>query len=272
MGKTRSWPSQLIVEDVSAAPAAVKSAARALRIVEFFDELRRPARANEIAERLGIPQSSTSVLLNSLVRLGYLDYDVRLKTYVPSIRIAVLATWRDTGCFRDGSMLALLERLSAQTGLAACLVGREGIFTRYLQIVQPCHPGGVHIPLSVRRFAVKVAPGIVLLANMPDAEIKALVHRTSAEESSKTIGTSLSEVMERVRQARIKKYYLSEGLVDPRNGGVAIALPTGITGGWQEMALSVAGAREDVSTQEEKLVQALTDAVRAIIPSFELNS
>ena len=266
MTKTRSWSSRLVVEYVSAAPAAVKSAARALRVVEFFDEIRRPARANEIAERLAIPQSSASVLLNSLVRLGYLDFDVRAKTYVPSIRIAVLATWRDTGCFRDGSMLALLEGLAARTGLAACLVGREGIFTRYLQIVQSTRPGGVHIPLSVRRFAVKSAPGIVLLGDEPDAEIRLVVHRTRAEEAAKVPGMSLHDVMERVERARADSYFLSDGLVDPRNGGIAVALPTAITGGWQKMALSVAGRREEVSEREGELVGSLVEAVRSVVP------
>lgn len=267
--KERSWSSTPVVEDVSAAPPAVKSAARALRVLEFFDEIRRSARANEIAERLGIPQSSASVLLNSLIRLGYIDFDSASKTYLPSIRVAVLATWRDTGCFRDGSMVGMLEHLAAKTGLAACLIVRSGIFTRYLHVVQTSKPKGVHIPLSVRRFAVKVAGGIVLIASIPDAEIRTLVHQTRAEDHGKP-GTSLPEVMDRVRRARADGYYLSAGLVNRANGGVAIALPTSITGGWQGMAISVAGACGEVVEREPELVASLKNAVRRIEPSFEI--
>ena len=49
-------------------------------------------------------------------RLGCLDFDPVSKTYLPSIRTAVLATWRDNGYFRDGTMLAAMERLAEETG------------------------------------------------------------------------------------------------------------------------------------------------------------
>ena len=270
MAKERAWASTPIAEDVVAAPAAVKSAARAFRIVEFFDEIRRSARGNEIAERLKIPQSSTSVLLNSLVRLGYLDFDVTSKTYLPSIRTAVLATWRETGCFRDGSMLALLEHLAFETGIAACLVIREGIVIRYLHIVQTSRTDSIHIPLSVRRFAVKHAAGIVLIADMPEAQIRTLAHRTRAEEPPDMTGTSFAEVMERVKRGRANGYYLSAGLVNLKRGGVAVALPASITGGWQKMAISVAGACNEIVEREDELVAALINAVRRIDPAFDL--
>ncbi|MFB6417804.1 IclR family transcriptional regulator [Bradyrhizobium tunisiense] len=264
--KERPWSSIPVVEDVSATPAAVKSAARALRILEFFDEVRRSARANEIADRLQIPQSSTSVLLTSLVRLGYIEFDGASKAYLPSLRVTMLATWRDSGRFRDGSVVGLLERLAAETGLAACLLARSGIFTRYLHVVQASKSDGVHIPLSVRRFAVKTAGGIVLIADMSEADLRALVHQTRAEGS----GISLTEVMERVKQVRTSGYYLSAGLVHPENGGVAIALPMSITGGWQKMAVSVAGACRKVVEREAELVVSLTNAVRRIDPTFSL--
>lgn len=268
--KERPWSSIPVVEDVSATPAAVKSAARALRILEFFDEVRRSARANEIADRLQIPQSSTSVLLATLVRLGYIEFDGASKRYLPSLRVTMLATWRDSGKFRDGSVVGLLEHLAAETGLAACLLVRSGIFTRYLHVVQASEGDGVHIPLSVRRFAVKTAGGIVLIANMSEADLRTLVHQTRAEDAAEGSGISLTEVMERVQQVRTSGYYLSAGLVDPENGGLAMALPMSITGGWQKMAVSVAGACRKVVERQAELVVSLTNAVRRIDPTFSL--
>lgn len=266
MVKMRSWSSHPVAEDISAAPMAVKSAARALRIIEFFDEIRRPARANEIAERLGIPQSSTSVLLNSLVRLGYVDFDQSGKTYLPSIRMAVLATWRDTGCFRDGSMLNLLEHLAAETGLAGVLSMREGIFVRYLHVVQTADSDGLHIPLSVRRFAVNVASGIVVLAHRSDDEIKALMHRTRAMDPDKTSNINLKDVMARINFARAENYFLSAGLVDARHGGVAVALPASITGGWQDLAITISGAVDKIVAQEKDFVRMLMNGIHSIDP------
>src|SRR5690606_23559085 len=72
----KSQARQQVRPIVDAGPAetpTVKSAARALRVLELFDELRRDARVAEISMRLGYPQSSTSVLLKCLEKAGYLD-------------------------------------------------------------------------------------------------------------------------------------------------------------------------------------------------------
>ena len=259
--KTHSWALSPMTEDLGPSTAAVKSAARAFRVIEFFDEIRRAARSNEISERLGYPQSSTSVLLNSLVRLGYLDFDATSRTYLPSIRTAVLSTWRDTGCFRDGSMHATLELLSETTGLAACLTVRNDIFTRYLHVVQTIEAGAFHVTLAARRYAVKSAAGIVLLAHLTDREIAAIVHRTRAVDDPSLGSLALSEVMDRIAAARADGYFVSTGLVTPQTGAVALALPPSVTGGWQGMALSLAGQKSLIEDRTETLADALTSAV-----------
>lgn len=254
----KPWEASPMLEDVGTTPAAVKSAARAFRIIEFFDEIRRSARAGEIADRLGYPQSSTSMLLNSLVRLGYLDFDPASKTYLPSIRTAVLATWRDNGCFRDGTMLTAMERLAKATGLAACLTVRTGIFTRYLHVVQHVQPGIVHVTLTARRFAIQCAAGIMLIKHLSTGEIRALVHRTRAEHAQ---APALDTVLDRVQAARRDGCFVSDGLVTPENGAVARDLPQDVTGGWQEMALSVAGDRRNVVGRVSLLAKLLEEAI-----------
>ena len=251
-------PPVATLEDVAAAPEAVKSAGRAFRVVEFFDEIRRPARAAEISRRLGWPQSSTSVLLNSLMRLGYLDYEPATRAYLPSIRTAVLAAWRDNGCFRDGTMLDTMERLARDSGLASCLSVRNGIHTRYLHVVQHFGPGDVHITLTARRFAVQSAAGIVLIAHLPDTEIRTLLHRTRAENPE---APPLAVVLDRVREARATGFFVSDGLVTFTNGAVALRLPPAVTGGWQDMALSIAGDRSRVVGRAEEHASRLAGAI-----------
>lgn len=204
----RSWAQNPMVEDFGDVTAAALSVARTFRIFEFFDEVRRGARASEIAERLEVPQSSASVLLNSLVRLGYLDFDSVTRLYLPSIRLAMLATWRDTGCFRDGSMFAILERLAEATGLAACLSVRTGIYIRYLNVVQNIRPGDVHITLAARRYAVQCAPGVALLSKLTDSEIRNIYHRTRAESDPSIANLSLHTVMARVERARTAGHFV----------------------------------------------------------------
>ena len=53
----------------------VKSATRAIEILEFFKGAREPRAMSDIAAALGYPQSSTTVLLKTLIALGYLNFD-----------------------------------------------------------------------------------------------------------------------------------------------------------------------------------------------------
>ena len=50
----------------------VKSADRVFDLLELFERVRRPLRVGEIAERLGVPQSSVSMLLRTMVARGYM--------------------------------------------------------------------------------------------------------------------------------------------------------------------------------------------------------
>src|SRR3546814_13983509 len=59
----------------SSEPSVVKSAGRVLRILEYFDSVQREACVSAISRTLKWPQPSTSVLINSLVSLGYLPND-----------------------------------------------------------------------------------------------------------------------------------------------------------------------------------------------------
>src|SRR5690606_41118792 len=80
-------PQALSVETSSRAAvgdaSVVKSAGRALQILEYFDAVQREASVSEISRALHCPQSSTSVLLRSLVHLGYLQNDRYRRTYYP---------------------------------------------------------------------------------------------------------------------------------------------------------------------------------------------
>jgi hypothetical protein len=118
------------------ATGSVKSAGRVLRILEFFDEIQRDARVAEIAERLSFPQSSTSILLNCLVDLGYMDYLPESRTFLPSPRVTLLGTWLDKGPVRNGSLIRMLEEISQKTGDTVIVAARNGIFSQYIHVLQ----------------------------------------------------------------------------------------------------------------------------------------
>jgi DNA-binding IclR family transcriptional regulator len=88
--------------------AVVKSVARVLRILAIFDDVQRGMRVGEIAERAGYPQSSTSVLLQSLTKLGYLEFDPIDRSYIPTMQVALLGSWIANGMAANATVGRLI--------------------------------------------------------------------------------------------------------------------------------------------------------------------
>lgn len=262
LAKSHFWSSIATAKDVeSKLPAAVKSAARALRVIEFFVEIRRSARANEISDRLGLPQSSTSVLLNSMVRLGYLDFDFSTHTYQPTLRVAMLGAWLEKGPFRDGSMLSMIERLADETGYAVSLSARSDMHVRYMYAIQARDPAIVRITLATRRYAVWSSSGLVLLVEIAGADIKALIRKTLAEKDPFVRQINASQVLEHIEVAKKQGYFFSRELVTAKVGSISIRLPASLTGNREAVALSVAGNLETVARSEQDIVEKMRAAI-----------
>src|SRR5262249_32247139 len=105
--------------------AYVKSGARAFELIEFFDAVRRPSRAVEIADALHIPRSSADQLLKTLVASGYLTFSGRQKTYYPSFRLARFGRWvADVYCGSD-LLWDLLYELRDKTSQSAALTAQN---------------------------------------------------------------------------------------------------------------------------------------------------
>src|SRR5258708_37546742 len=115
--------------------SAIKSAERALAILEYFREQRRAATVGEIATSLGLPQSSTSMLLKCLTSLGYLDYGAETRTFRPTYRVAVLGSWIQRSLFDGGPLTDTMEALRQGTGETVMLCLQDGGEMQYVPIV-----------------------------------------------------------------------------------------------------------------------------------------
>lgn len=259
MKRQHFWSSVLTPKDVgSSAPSAIKSAARALRVLEFFAEIRRGARENEIAERLEMPQSSTSVLLTSLVKLNYLDFDYPTHTYRPTLRVALLGAWLDTGPFRDGSMLQMLERVAEETSSVVSLSQGKNIYVRYLHVIQSNNQA-VHLSLALRRYIVWSSAGISLLVGRPEAEIKRLVTSTRAQDDPFVDRIRLEKVLEMVRAATQQGYFFSRGMVTPGMGTISMRLPPSLAGSQGPIVFGVGGPLDILERSEKDIVQQIRE-------------
>ncbi len=159
----------------------VKSAARALEILEFFDHEPAPATARKVAAGLGYPQSSTSALLHSLVSSGHLRFDPRSRTYLPSLRVALMgAGWLTPPLHGDILPLRLDREVAARTGRGTGLLVRNGDQAETILSLPPALPGSPPLPPRRRQAVTAPGPGRALLVDLDDADIRQLLHRLNA--------------------------------------------------------------------------------------------
>lgn len=162
-----------------------KIAKRVIEVLEFFDEEHPEATVMDIVRRFNRPQSSTSELLSSLVDLGLLYKNPCSRSYAPTPRAAMLGTAAQPGMVRDGRLTGLIDRLSAQTGLAVAVFGMVGlkaqIFNwragkRTLRTADPAgFSGGQQEHLS------DTAVGWLLLSTVATVRREGMIRRLNAE-------------------------------------------------------------------------------------------
>lgn len=240
----------------------VKSAARVLEVLSVFDDVRREMRVGEIAETLGFPQSSASVLLRSLVKLGYLDFDPQKRTFSVTARVALLGSWIADGAIVNGTVAHVMEELSRETGYTITLASRNGIFAQYIHVIQATSALRLHTPVGTRRLLVWSASGFALLRDVPEPEIAALIRRTNAEQPRQKLNSK--DVVNNVRKFREEGYFFSRELVTPGGGHIAMRLPSRSNGREHSLALGVSGWIEEIQRSEAKILRLMRRALRDI--------
>lgn len=238
---------------------AVKSAQRALEVVELLEKLQRPASVADIASRLGYPQSSTSVLLSGLRRLGYLQYDGETRSYALSLRVALIGSGLRFGGQSTSSVYELVKYVRGITQLSAAIVTRSEIYMQYVYTVPGAEidlvgyqPGRL-LPLC------RTAGGIALLSSCSELEIGKIVRRINAE-GVEDVVLQLDSVLAEVARFRAAGYICIAGRVIPSVGSVAIRLPFDDVCGLP-LALTIGGRTSMLATEAENVAQTMGDAV-----------
>jgi DNA-binding IclR family transcriptional regulator len=240
----------------------VKSAGRVLEIFEFFAHRHAPATVSEVSAALGFPLSSTSVLLRSLLALGYLEYAPRAREYQPTIRFAVLGSWIFERFFaEEGEIPRLMDALQAETGETVVLAMQHGAHVDYIRILQSIRPVRFHIKPGSRRPIFLPASGKVLLAQQPDAEVAALARRINA---AKGLGSpvAIPSLLEELARIRSQGYARSEGSIVPDTAMLAMVLP--VPPGHRPLALGVSGPLDRMRRSSRQILAAMRRGIAAL--------
>jgi IclR family KDG regulon transcriptional repressor len=245
----------------------IKSARRVLEILEYFDREHPTATVMDMSRALSYPQSSTSELLRSLTRLGYLHYNRYRRTYSPKARVALLGAWVDPVLFRGGSVLAAVDRVADLVGETVMLSTAGNYLLQHLHVVQGTSETAVCAHAGRDEPLLHTPEGRLLLSSYRDMHIRSALHRLNAEEPDLERKVHIGETLQALVELR-----RSPGLIQPhaREGGVgvvAILLPA--RKGVERLALSVLASEETIAERGEEILKIMLAERDHILPKAE---
>ena len=240
----------------------VKSASRAIEILELFKTARQPRAMSDIAEALGYPQSSTTVLLKTLISLGYLNFDRRDRLYFPTPKVTALGDWIPQALFGSGRVLEAMRDVHAATGETVSIGTTNDVYMQYLQIIQSVHPLRFYVDEGTLRPITQSALGWLLMSTMDDNKIDNIVRRANIATERVADRVKVSEIMERVRAIRKRHYASAENI--PFLGGATICVLLPVTIHNRPAVLGLGGALERIRRNHDRYLAALQRAARSI--------
>jgi DNA-binding IclR family transcriptional regulator len=233
----------------------VKSASRVFQILELFDSIRSETSAVVLSKITGVPQSSTSVILRSMVVLGYLDFDARRRTYIPSSRVSLLGNWVDPYFVREGPVIGMMKEVAEATDHNVVLVTRNRLMVQIVHVIPSSKTNQPIISVSSAGSILNTATGEALLSQHSDEEIVRLARIHNGQRRSTESGIESRTVLENIRLVRHQGYSLQVNRSASDGWVMAMPLPTY----WENKSFAIGvGAFATKVTIEPQLVLAIT--------------
>jgi IclR family transcriptional regulator, acetate operon repressor len=204
---------------------AIKSAERALAILEYFRENKRAATVTEIAGTLGLPQSSTTMLLKSLLKLGYLDYAHQTRTFRPTYRVAVLGSWIQRSLFKSGPLTDTMDAIGNALDETVLLGLQNGPHMQYVHIVVPGEGVLLAVHVGILRPMTCSALGRMLLIGKTNDQIRAIVRRNNADAEDSAHRVQEQQFMAEIESIRNQGFAESRGKMTPGANVIAMLVP-----------------------------------------------
>lgn len=241
--------------------AQVKSATRAIEILELFKRGRHRLGMSQIATELGYPLSSATVLLKTLVNLGYLNFDRRDRVYFPTPKVTSLGEWIPAALFGSGRVLEAMRDVHTATGEGVGLSTRNDIYIQYVQSLDSTHAIRFVIAEGTLRLITQSGIGWTLMSTLSDREIDNHVRRANIA-SGKSHRVTQQFILDRVHEIRRNGYCYAENI--PFLGGATLAALLSLKIQNQPVVLSLGGALERMRDNHDRYLHALKRAVASL--------
>lgn len=160
-----------------------RSATRALDVLEYFGQVRRPLRAIEIARRFSLHPSTVNQLLKTMVESAHLTFEAGTKTYLPSPRLARFASWMVATYGSNEGLRRLIADVHALSNEVVTLTTPNDLFMQVVDFAGgdpesefgDGNDSGAERGLRVSMFGSAI--GAAYLSTLPNSEVLRLAER-----------------------------------------------------------------------------------------------
>lgn len=174
-----------------------------------------------MTSHLDYPSSSGVALLKSLTQIGYLSYDRKSMTYVPTTRLAQVSEWIPTHLVSASPYLGLMQTLRDVSKEAVTLCVQSDIHVQYLHVIEGCTPMRSHVEIGTRRPLAHASTGLALMRRLDDVDIEPILRRINFHNPGNRV--RIDELMQQIHEVRTNAYAFRKGSIIP--GTSAIAFP-----------------------------------------------
>jgi DNA-binding IclR family transcriptional regulator len=239
-----------------------RSVGRAFEVMEVFKKTRRPATATEIRQEMGCPHSSVVAVLHNLVDLGYLSYNDSTHLYFPTGKLSALGTWVQPALKGSGRLRIIADAIALETGHSTAITCRSNLFLNILYARRGLHPQAEQIPTCIGVSLVRSIPGIAILAQMSDEDIRDAVAKIAvwSAKARAEQASDLADVMRAVRQTRERGAAIAFDWSFAGTGAIAVKLESPFDSGL--MAVATSGPTKLIRPRAEEIQQIITHYIR----------
>lgn len=216
----------------------MKSAVRALAIIDLLAQRGRPLRFPEIARALGYPQSSLHGLMKTLQQAQWIELDENTREYTVGIR-----AWEAGQAYKGARTLAerarpymdaIRDRINETVQLAVLDNGRHNV---YLAKSEGDQRLVLESRVGSRLPAHATGVGKVLLAALDDDDVRQRIGDEKLEQYTTTTPRDLDDLLSRLRRVREAGYGTDDQ--EYTEGVRCVAVPVHAYGGETVAAMSV---------------------------------
>lgn len=250
---------------------SVRQAENVLRLFEFFSAEPYPATLTQLSSALSMPMSSTSNLISTLRKNGYLFEVRRREGFYPTRRMFDVSQH-----IMDGDPVLKMVHdhmadLRTETGETVLLAARDGNAVIYLDTLESTKGVRYSARAGERRPVYAISSGKAILATLPDNDLRAELEAMDYSTAAKTSITDPDELFRTITEGRRRGWFLNATEFTPEVSGVGMLLE--VAG--QKIGLSVAGPNYRMEGRYEEIADALgrtIDTIRAQVDEREMQN